>query len=69
VPGDSDREPEPSSGAPAQGVTEAPGVRLLSGRYRLGEVLGYGGMAEVYRANDVRLDRDVSGGRRSPLRR
>jgi serine/threonine protein kinase len=33
---------------------------LLAGRYRLGEVLGGGGMAEVRRATDVRLRREVA---------
>jgi beta-lactam-binding protein with PASTA domain/tRNA A-37 threonylcarbamoyl transferase component Bud32 len=54
---------EPAHGpasAPTPPHQSAPGVRLLSGRYQLGEVLGYGGMAEVYKARDVRLDRDVA---------
>ncbi|MDQ1696608.1 MAG: eukaryotic-like serine/threonine-protein kinase, partial [Frankiaceae bacterium] len=34
--------------------------RLLGGRYELGAVLGYGGMAEVHHGRDVRLGRDVA---------
>lgn len=34
--------------------------RLLGGRYQLQDALGYGGMAEVHRARDTRLDRDVA---------
>jgi beta-lactam-binding protein with PASTA domain len=34
--------------------------RRLGGRYEIGAVLGYGGMAEVLRGRDVRLGRDVA---------
>ena len=34
--------------------------RLLDGRYRLGSLLGVGGVAEVYRALDERLHRGVA---------
>src|SRR6186713_2347507 len=34
--------------------------RLLSDRYELGEILGFGGMSEVHIARDVRLHRDVA---------
>ncbi|HXC75810.1 MAG TPA: serine/threonine-protein kinase, partial [Candidatus Acidoferrum sp.] len=34
--------------------------RVLAGRYELGEAIGRGGMAEVYRARDAVLDRQVA---------
>lgn len=34
--------------------------RLLANRYELGPAIGYGGMAEVHRARDVRLGREVA---------
>lgn len=38
----------------------APMPTQVAGRYRLGEVIGRGGMAEVYRALDTKLSRDVA---------
>lgn len=37
-----------------------PPTRLLGDRYEIGEVLGRGGMAEVHRATDARLGREVA---------
>ena len=39
-------------------MTENP--RLIAGRYRLGELVGRGGMAEVYEGSDTRLGRTVA---------
>jgi serine/threonine protein kinase len=35
-------------------------ARTLGGRYQVGELLGYGGMAEVHKGRDLRLGRDVA---------
>ena len=42
----------------ADGVTE--GVRLLAGRYQIGDLLGRGGMADVHSGMDARLGRRVA---------
>ncbi len=34
--------------------------RVIGDRYELGELIGYGGMAEVHRGRDLRLSRDVA---------
>ncbi|MFJ3957333.1 Stk1 family PASTA domain-containing Ser/Thr kinase [Arthrobacter sp. NPDC090010] len=38
----------------------ATGTRVLNGRYELGDLIGRGGMADVYRGTDLRLGRSVA---------
>lgn len=42
----------------AEGVV--PAVRLVAGRYQIGELIGRGGMADVYLGTDARLGRKVA---------
>jgi serine/threonine-protein kinase len=48
------RDPSTDAAAPT------PEPRVIGERYRLGEVIGRGGMATVHRATDIRLDRAVA---------
>ncbi len=42
----------------SEGVTR--GIRLLAGRYQIGELIGRGGMADVHEGTDARLGRRVA---------
>ncbi|MHA3684968.1 Stk1 family PASTA domain-containing Ser/Thr kinase [Leucobacter sp. HY1908] len=41
-------------------TTDAGGQRILAGRYAIGEFIGQGGMATVYRGTDTKLGRQVA---------
>jgi len=48
----------PVDGVAMQGVPNVP--RVVDSKYRLDQLVGRGGMGAVYRARDLRLDRDVA---------
>jgi len=48
------------SEAPAADTTVSTNARVLADRYRVGELLGRGGMAEVHAGTDTRLGRQVA---------
>ncbi len=54
------RDARPGPGTPSATPADPLTGRLLDGRYRIGERIARGGMASVYEATDIRLERTVA---------